>query len=54
MLICKFSFHRTPLMLAILNDRTDIVQILLKNFADVRIFDDDLKNALTYAKSNKT
>ena len=41
---------RSPLILAAIADRADIVYPLLREFADVKIYDNFLKDASRYAK----
>ena len=41
---------RTPLMLAVINNRMDLVKILLASYADVTHIDLDFRSAALYAK----
>jgi ankyrin repeat protein len=43
---------RTPLILATMANRADMVYTLLRSFADVDIYDKSLKTAVRYAKEN--
>ncbi|XP_065654180.1 uncharacterized protein LOC136080840 isoform X3 [Hydra vulgaris] len=44
--------ERTPLMLAVQTKKKDLVEVLLKNKADVTLFDVNFKMAINYCKEN--
>ena len=41
---------RTPLMIATMVRRSEVMRCLLRNFADVNVYDDELKSVVSYAK----
>nr|XP_047137377.1 protein lin-12-like [Hydra vulgaris] len=45
-------YERTPLMLAVLTKKKDLVEVLLKNKADVTLFDVNFKMAINYCTEN--
>ena len=45
----EYEDNVTPLMLAVINESTEITQLLIRNGADLNMMDDSGKTALDYA-----